>query len=549
MTSATLLRAAALGCFCWAATIAQPVSAPAVPRLEKRGESTQLMVDGKPFLVFSGEWGNPTATTLENLQPLWDEARQLHLNTITPALYWSQLEPVEGKFDFSLVDGMIQEARRHDLRIAFVWFGSWKNSTSSYAPDWVKTDTKRFPRAMIGGGRPHETFSIFGEATREADAKAFRALMRHIREVEGGRQTVIMMQVNNEVGFRGDSRDHSPLADAAFAKPVPKELMDYLQKNKEVLMPELRSAWSAGGYKTTGGWEEVFGKGEYTDEIFMAWHYARYNDQVAAAGKAEIPLPMWVNVWLIRPDYRPGQYPSGGAVPKVHDIWKAGAPHIEMLSPDNGGTGQHKYWWNLFTYPRNPFFVPETGGGALGAATVFYAVGHLNAIGYEPFGIERDKPGSPLGRSYDVISQLAPTILEARVKGKGWVDGVWFDSLTRELQLDLGDYRLEVTPAVAGRAPDQVPAPQESTPDSSGIFVAVAADEFYMAGSGLTVNFVPRTPGAPNTGFTTYEDGHFVDGRWVRGLQQAAGDDIFRKAMATLPGRTPAIVHVKIYRF
>jgi hypothetical protein len=148
-----------------------------------------------------------------------------------------------------------------------------------------------------------------------------------------------------------------------------------------------------------------------------------------------------------------------------------------------------------------------------------------------------------------VISQLAPTILEARVKGKGWVDGVWFDSLTRELQLDLGDYRLEVTPAVAGRAPDQVPAPQESTPDSSGIFVAVAADEFYMAGSGLTVNFVPRTPGAPNTGFTTYEDGHFVDGRWVRGLQQAAGDDIFRKAMATLPGRTPAIVHVKIYRF
>ena len=549
MTSATLLRAAALGCFCWAATIAQPVSAPAVPRLEKRGESTQLMVDGKPFLVLSGEWGNPTATTLENLQPLWDEARQLHLNTITPALYWSQLEPVEGKFDFSLVDGMIQEARRHDLRIAFVWFGSWKNSTSSYAPDWVKTDTKRFPRAMIGGGRPHETFSIFGEATREADAKAFRALMRHIREVEGGRQTVIMMQVNNEVGFRGDSRDHSPLADAAFAKPVPKELMDYLQKNKEVLMPELRSAWSAGGYKTTGGWEEVFGKGEYTDEIFMAWHYARYNDQVAAAGKAEIPLPMWVNVWLIRPDYRPGQYPSGGAVPKVHDIWKAGAPHIEMLSPDNGGTGQHKYWWNLFTYPRNPFFVPETGGGALGAATVFYAVGHLNAIGYEPFGIERDKPGSPLGRSYDVISQLAPTILEARVKGKGWVDGVWFDSLTRELQLDLGDYRLEVTPAVAGRAPDQVPAAQEGAPDPSGIFVAVAADEFYMAGSGLTVNFVPRTPGAPNTGFTTYEDGHFVDGRWVRGLQQAAGDDIFRKAMATLPGRTPAIVHVKIYRF
>jgi hypothetical protein len=258
-------------------------------------------------------------------------------------------------------------------------------------------------------------------------------------------------------------------------------------------------------------------------------------------------------VWLIRPDYRPGQFPSGGAVPDVHDIWKAGAPHIEMLSPDNGATGQHKYWWNRFTYPRNPFFVPETSGGVMGAASVYYAVGHLNAVGYEPFGIERDKPGGPLGRSYDIISQLAPVIMEARTKGKGWVDGVWFDALTRELQLDLGDYTLEVTPSVGGgggRMPEPAPATPAVAPDPSGIFVAVAPDEFYMAGTGMSVNFVPRTPGPPNTAFTTYEEGHFVDGRWVRGLQLAAGDDIFRKALATIGGRQAAsIVHVKIYRF
>jgi hypothetical protein len=220
-----------------------------------------------------------------------------------------------------------------------------------------------------------------------------------------------------------------------------------------------------------------------------------------------------------------------------------------MLSPDNGGTGQHKYWWNLFAYPRNPFFVPETSGGVVGAATVYYAVGHLNAIGYEPFGIERDKPGSPLGRSYDVISQLAPVILEARTKGRGWVDGVWFDALDRELQVDLGDYRLEVTPG-GGRIPESAPAAQEVTPDPSGIFVAVAPDEFYLAGAGISVNFVPLTPGPPNSGFTIYEDGSFVDGRWVRGLQEAAGDDIFRKALAVLAGgRTPRILHVKVYRF
>ncbi len=524
----------------------QTQSALLVPHLEKRGESIQLMVDGKPFLPLAGEWGNTTATTLENLQPLWEEAQQGHLNTITPALYWSQLEPEEGKFDFTLVDGMIREARLHNLRIAFVWFGSWKNSTSSYAPAWVKRDTKRFPRAMVRGDRPHETFSVFGAATRDADAKAFRALMRHIREVEGGQHTVIMMQVNNEVGFRGDSRDRSPLANEAFAKPVPKELMDYLQKNKEVLKPELRSAWYANGHKTSGNWEEVFGKGEYTDEIFMAWHYARYNDRIAAAGKAEIPVPMWVNVWLIRPDYRPGQYPSGGAVPKVHDIWKAGAPNIDMLSPDNGATRNHKYWWNLFTYPRNPLFVPETGGGAMGAATVYYAIGRLNALGWEPFGIERDKPRGPLSQSYDIISQLTPLIMEARTKGKGWVDGVWFDELTREQLVDLGDYTLEVT-ASAGTPPG-LPAPGQAAPvDPSGIFVAVAPDEFYLGGSGLTINFVPRTPGPPNTGFAVYEQGKFVDGKWVPGLQLAAGDDIWRKALATM--RSGGILHVKVYRF
>jgi hypothetical protein len=188
----------------------------------------------------------------------------------------------------------------------------------------------------------------------------------------------------------------------------------------------------------------------------------------------------------------------------------------------------------------------------MGAASVYYAVGHLNAVGYEPFGIERDKPGGPLGRSYDIISQLAPVILEARTKGQGWVDGVWFDELTRELQVDLGDYRLEVTPSVGGggRMSEPAPAAQGAAPDPAGIFVAVAPDEFYLAGTGMSVNFVPRTPGPPNTGFTTYEDGKFVDGRWVRGLQLAAGDDIFRKALATLGGRQAArIVHVKIYRF
>ena len=118
--------------------------------------------------------------------------------------------------------------------------------------------------------------STFSEANAKADAKAFAALMKHIREVDGVNHTILMMQVENEVGILGDSRDRSEIANSAFVAKVPKELIEYLVKNKEDLVPELKELWGRNGFKTSGSWEEVFGKGEQCDEIFMAWHYARY---------------------------------------------------------------------------------------------------------------------------------------------------------------------------------------------------------------------------------------------------------------------------------
>jgi beta-galactosidase GanA len=116
---------------------------PDTPHLRKQGTATQLIVDGKPFLALAGELGNNTATSLENMQPIWSKLVTDNLNCVLAAVSWAQVEPEEGKYEFALVDGLLQEARSNNLKLVFLWFGSWKNGLSSYAPYWVKKDYKR----------------------------------------------------------------------------------------------------------------------------------------------------------------------------------------------------------------------------------------------------------------------------------------------------------------------------------------------------------------------------------------------------------------------
>src|ERR1035441_5718237 len=354
----------ALACAALIAVRCYGQAASGVPHFQKQGTATQLIVDGAPFLAVTGELGNNTSTSLENMQPIWSKLVAGNLNCVLAAVHWAQLEPTEGHYEFALVDGLIQEARRNNLKLVFLWFGSWKNGLSSYVPYWVKKDYKRFPRIQIKGGNTLELLSTLSDATRDADARAYRALMRHIEEGDGQQHTVITMQVENEVGVLRDSRDRSAPANRAFAGPVPRELMSYLQQHKDTLIPELREVWAANGSKTSGTWEEVFGAGKPdsvdmpiqttsppmspeehdrswrqlhwpVDEIFMAWNYARFVGKVVEEGKAEYNIPMYANAWLQQPNHAwPGSYPSGGPVPQVHDIWRAGAPSADVLAPD-----------------------------------------------------------------------------------------------------------------------------------------------------------------------------------------------------------------------
>jgi beta-galactosidase GanA len=238
------LLAFAVG-MCGSALSAQPA---AVPRLVKQGGATQLVVDGRPFLIRGGEIGNSSASNLTYLAPHWARFRALRLNTILAPVYWELLEPKEGTFDFALVDGLVAEARTHDLRLVLLWFGSWKNSMSCYAPAWVKQDQRRFPRSVDASGQTVEILSAFSAANRDADARAFAALLKHLRAIDGDAHTVVMVQVENEIGMIPSARDHSEQAARSFGSAVPGELMAHLVEHADTLAPEPAAGLLAASY-------------------------------------------------------------------------------------------------------------------------------------------------------------------------------------------------------------------------------------------------------------------------------------------------------------
>jgi len=363
-----------------------------IPHLRNQGNTKQLVVNGKPFLVLGGELGNSSASSLQYMQAIWPKLKQMRLNTVLTPVYWELMEPQEGKFDFTLVDSTIINARKNNIKVIFLWFGSWKNSMSSYAPSWVKTNQKRFPRAQQQSGAGVEILSAFSANNLAADVKAFKALMRHIKEIDSNDQTVIMVQVENEIGMLTEAREYTPEANAAFKSDVPAELMSYLQKNKDFLVPEFKERWSANSYLTKGNWEKIFGKSLETDEIFQAYYYAKFTNAVAQAGKAEYAVPMFVNAALNYKTVKPGEYPSAGPLPQVMDIWQAAAPAIDFLSPDFYNPFFRRYS-DLYVKRNNPFFIPEIRFEPSVEAKVFHAIGHYNAFGFSPFSVESsEKP-------------------------------------------------------------------------------------------------------------------------------------------------------------
>ena len=382
--------------------------------VRQMGYATQLIVDGKPYLILGGELGNSSAGTTGQADEILPRLALMHLNTVLMPVAWEQIEPVEGMFDFQILDHWIDVARQQHLHLVLLWFGSWKNSVSSYAPAWVKANPARFPRAIGANGTPLETLSTLGEQTQKADGRAFSALMKHLRDVDEAQQTVLMVQVENEVGYLGYGRDRSRAANEIFRQPVPAKLIHALQTKREELSPELRAHFVPGG-KT---WQEVFGNA--ADEVFMAWNYARYIQSVAAEGKQAYALPMYVNCQLPAPDERAGEYPSGGPHPAYLEVYRVTAPALDFYSPDIYWP-DFEYWINRYRLTGNAVFVPEARIDAA-PYNAFYAYGEAKAFGFSPFGVDsvesKGEPDTGVSGAYRVLGSLGDMIVSAQATGR-----------------------------------------------------------------------------------------------------------------------------------
>ena len=359
-------------------------------------------------------------------------------------------------------------------------------------------------------------------------------------------------------------------ADKLFAAAVPIELMQYLLKHKADLSPDFARLWKAAGEKTKGSWTEVFGNSPATDELFMAWQYARYLEHMTAAGKAVHALPVFTNTWLVQPeDKLPGDYPSGGPQALTFDIWKAGAPSIDMNCPDISRPGFDEIVAQ-FHRPNNTLFIPEGIGIASGVANAFLAIGGHNSLGYSVFGVDntarlvsfKPPPGTPmptdleslpLTRGYAVLNNLTPMILKHQ--SEGTIAAAWLNKTQTSQDIALGDYTIKVELRRSSR--------DQSLLSELGyaIIMKLDKDDYVIAGSDIQVTFTPRTPGPAIVGLADAEIGSYQDGQWLA-ARKLNGDDILLNyklaqqaelgqsgsGLRFLPG-APTIQRVSLYRY
>jgi beta-galactosidase GanA len=492
-----------------------------IPELVQKDGRHALMVDGAPFVMFGGQAQNSSNYPLA-LNKVWAAIKDMNANTLEIPVAWEQIEQAEGKFDFSYVDTLVAQARKNKVRLVLLWFGTWKNTGANYAPEWVKFNNARFPRMLDKEGKPIYCLSPQGEETLKADKKAFVALMTHIKKIDEAHRTVIMMQVQNEVGTYGFARDYGPKAEAAFNQPVPEAVLK--RKKSPVALA------------ASGTWKQVYG--DYADEYFHAYSIASYIGDIAKAGRAVYNLPMYVNNAVRDPLEEPlkpwnKNFASGGPTFDVIDIYKAAAPAIDFAAPDiyNGESKKFVATLDKFQRPDNALAVPEMSNAAEYVRYAYLVLGR-GAINFSPFGIDyADYSNFPLGHKATDKTMVEPYgkiysafrpmerqwskwAFEGRTYGvaegddrapqtiamKGWKGTISF----REWQFGEREYFKEVKDLPAG-----------TEKPNGGVAIAQIADnEFIIVGQHARVK-IDHADGKP-TMWARVEEGYYdPSGKWI----------------------------------
>ena len=479
-----------------------------MPRLVKKDGRYALFVDGAPYLMLGAQINNSSAWP-SALPKVWPAVKYIQANTVEMPVYWEQFEPQPGVFDYSVVDTLLAQSRENNVRLVLLWFGTWKNGNPNYMPLWMKQDPVRFPRVIGPRGRPVASPSPFSKDTLEADKGAFTALMRHLKTTDP-QHTVIMVQVENEAGAYGSVRDYSPAAQKMFEAPVPAELLTAL--NKKPGNPK-------------ANWQEVFGPD--AEEFFHAWSVAHFIGQVAAAGKAEYPLPLYANAAL-RDPFNPGSpinYESGGPTDNVIPIWKAAAPAIDLVAPDIYMTDSSRYLriLELYRRPDNALFVPETGNTSEHARFFFSAIGH-QAIGFSPFGIDytgySNYPLGAMKTDEETLAQFAlnnkvagPMMREiARLNFEGKLQAVAEVKENHTQTLDFGAWKVIVTYGVPQFGFVDNP-PGNPEPKGRALVAQLGVDQFLVTGLYCRIDFqITDSSSSRQRVFLRVEEGMYENG-------------------------------------
>ena len=436
----------------------------------------RLVQDGKPFLMLSGEFLNSSSSTRRTIESSFKCAKQMGMNAVIASISWEQIEPEEGKFDFTQIDNIIDMAEKYDLRVTMIWFATWKNGESSYPPLWVKANDSKYFRTKDSNGKSTTTISPVCTAAMKADIKAFREVMKYVRAHDKNYR-ICAVQVENEVGSFVDI-DHSKQAQKVYEGKVPAELTAYLSTHELSELSEI--AWKENGKKMSGTWKEVFGDGDYGKQIFMTWHFASYLNEVAKAGKEEYDLPMFANCWMAAKDADHANYPNGGPRPCVIDIYKAAAPALDWVSPDMYNTNYTSVFGS-YTREDNPLFIPEISTGVTPPA--YLAFGEYNAQCYAPFGFEQVHNNKQFVGEYKTLGALLPLISEYQGTGKmhGFLR-MRTDEEDGTCDFKLGKYTFTVHFIKGERS-------------AHGIAIQTGEDEFIVAGVGAYITFSTDKPG------------------------------------------------------
>jgi hypothetical protein len=478
------------------------------PRIVEQAGRHALLVDDAPYLVLGAQINNSSAWPSE-LSKVWPALAEIHANTVEAPVYWEQLEATPGQYDFSIVDQLIEGARTHDLHLILLWFGTWKNGEMHYVPDWIKTDTVKYPRVINAAGEPIDVLSADGAATLQADQKAFTALMLHLAAVDSQAHTILMVQLENESGIIGSPRDFAPAANRAFNAPVPPELLRDLH------------------IKTSGNWREVFA--DRAEEAFQAYSQARYINQIAEAGKRAFNIPIYCNVWVSYPIKelperqvpQPGLgYPSGGPAQRILPMWKALTPSVDVIAPDiySDDRAFDESLFSTYSRPDNALWIPEVGRGDSFAPLLFEALGH-GAIGLSPFGVDwvSGKDSSPLAKEHGInFALLSPMSRElARLNFEGKLQTA-VEAPGMEVQdLQFGPWHASLRFGFPQH--DGAPPPGDSDRSGRALIAQLGPDEFLITGVNVSFAFhvADRLPGF-RMQILSAEEGTYVQGKWQK---------------------------------